>query len=318
MMIRLLFLFLFFIISTSFNRVVKRFEVNGNTNPYVIVLGIAQDGGYPQAGCKKECCKRAWDDPSVRRAVACLALVDPVSKEQWIFDATPDFKEQLYRLQSVLPSESKNQITGIFLTHGHIGHYTGLMNLGREVMGAKNVPVYAMPRMKEYLTKNGPWSQLVSLNNIAIVPISNDSIVKLNARISVVPFLVPHRDEFTETVGYKIIYSNKTIVFIPDIDKWEKWGTSIVDLIKRSDAVFIDGTFFQNGELPGVDMSKIPHPFIKESMALFNSLSEVDKGKVNFIHFNHTNPVLRKENEEYKEVVKVGFKIAGEMQIVQF
>jgi len=29
-----------------------------------------------------------------------------------------------------------------------MGHYTGLMHFGREVMGTNNLPVYAMPKMK--------------------------------------------------------------------------------------------------------------------------------------------------------------------------
>lgn len=46
------------------------------------------------------------------------------------------------------------------------GHYTGLMHLGHEAMGASAVPVYAMPRMNDYLKTNGPWSQLVNYRNI--------------------------------------------------------------------------------------------------------------------------------------------------------
>lgn len=283
--------------------------------PFVMVLGVAQDGGYPQAGCVKECCKPAWEVENKRKNVSCLALVDPVTGSRWLFDATPDFKEQLHRLQEF---PGRTEEFGIFLTHGHIGHYSGLMDLGREVMGTKNVPVYAMPRMKKYLSENGPWSQLVSLNNILLKPMVADSAVKLNSRITVTPFLVPHRDEFTETVGYKITCGKKTVIFIPDIDKWEKWKTSIVDLIKKSDALYLDGTFFQDGELPGVDMSKIPHPFISESMALFGSLSEKDKAKVHFIHFNHSNPVLNKNSKEYKKVIEAGFKVANEFDSFDF
>ncbi len=313
----LLLLFIVFISSVSFNSPGAQWNATAGADPYIVVLGIAQDGGYPQAGCKKACCKRAWDSTSLKRSVSCLALVDPVSKEQWIFDATPDFKEQLHQLQKTAISEFKTEITGIFLTHGHIGHYVGLMDLGREVMGAKNIPVYAMPRMKEFLSKNGPWSQLVSLNNIVLMPIANDSTIKLNSRISITPFLVPHRDEFTETVGYKITGPGKSVIFIPDIDKWEKWKTNILELVKKTDILFLDGTFFQNGELPGVDMTQIPHPFISESMELFKSLSPADKAKINFIHFNHTNPVLVEEGEPYKQVIDAGFKIAKEMQVIK-
>lgn len=283
------------------------------TSPYIIVLGIAQDGGFPQAGCNKDCCKKAWCDYSLRRNVVCLGLVDPASGKKWMFEATPDFKEQLKVLQQTgMPDKSnKVGISGIFLTHGHIGHYTGLMNLGREVMGADSVPVYAMPRMRRFLQENGPWSQLVKLHNITLQPLQNDSVIQLTSNIKIKPFLVPHRDEYTETVGFEIIGPNKRLIFIPDIDKWHKWKTSITDLIKTVDYAFLDGTFFKDGEISR-NMSEVPHPFVMESMELFGNLSAQNKAKVYFIHFNHTNPLLQPNSPEQKEVKDAGFNIARE------
>ena len=164
------FLFLIFLI---FSKVVAQ-------NPYVQVLGVAQDGGFPQANCQKECCKAVFEQKSVRKFVSCIAVVDPISKQNWLFDATPDFTQQLHLLNN---PEPKN--LGIFLTHAHIGHYTGLMYLGREAMGASQVKVYAMPKMKSFIEKNGPWSQLVALQNIDLQPIKEDSVIVLNERISV-------------------------------------------------------------------------------------------------------------------------------------
>ena len=70
------------------------------------------------------------------------------------------------------------------------------------------------------------------------------------------PFLVPHRDEFSETVGFEIKGENKTAVFIPDIDKWSKWNSDLKELIKRVDYAFLDATFYKNGEIPSRDMSE--------------------------------------------------------------
>ncbi len=205
-----------------------------NDQPYIVVLGIAQDAGYPQIACEKECCQRVYDNPTNKRLVSSIALVDPISNESWIFDATPDFTEQTKMLSKHL-IDGKQLPDGIFLTHGHIGHYPGLMFLGREAINSDRMPVYVMPRMHRYLTGNGPWSQLVGLNNITLKPIRNDSTVVLNERIAVTPILVPHRDEFTETVGYIIQNKTKKVLFIPDIDKWNKWDSSIVDYIKDVD-----------------------------------------------------------------------------------
>ena len=282
--------------------------------PFVAVLGIAQDAGFPQAGCQKDCCREAWLQPSMRRMVSCIAIVDPAGREAWMLDATPDFKDQLRRLENIMSGRDIN-LAGIFLTHAHIGHYTGLMHLGREVMGAEEMPVYAMPRMKSFLENNGPWSQLVSLGNISLRNLAADSMVILNGRIKVTPMSVPHRDEFSETVGFKIEGPQKSLLFIPDIDKWHLWKRDIVEEVKQVDYALLDGTFYQNGEIPGRDMSEIPHPFIMESMAVFENLLEGEKSKIHFIHFNHTNPVLLENSEARKSVLEARFGICGEGEV---
>jgi pyrroloquinoline quinone biosynthesis protein B len=282
-------------------------------SPFIVVLGIAQDGGYPHAGCSKECCKKYYKGEEKRHYVSCLALVDPVSNQRWLFDCTPDFTLQLHELDSVYPVNGIG-ISGILLTHAHIGHYTGLMYLGKEAMNAKNIPVYAMPRMKQFLLNNGPWSQLVNIKNIEIRNLADDSSVYLNDRIWVTPFTVPHRDEYSETVGFRISTKNRNIIFIPDIDKWQKWNKDIVKTVQQNDMLFIDGTFFKEGELPGVKMNEVPHPFIKETMDLLSALPDEEKQKVYFIHMNHTNPALLRDTAAIKEIEGHHFNVAKEME----
>ena len=285
-------------------------------NPFIIVLGITQDAGYPQSNCYKDCCKEIWNHPEKRKMVSCLALVDPASTERWIFDCTPDFPKQLQMLDSIAPNK-KEILSGIFLTHAHIGHYTGLMYLGRESMNTNNIKVYAMPNMHKFLQNNGPWIQLITLQNINLQQIKEDSIIILNERISVSAFTVPHRDEFSETVGYRIKTENKSLIFIPDIDKWKKWNTNILDFVNANDYLFLDGTFYKNGEITGRNMEEIPHPFIEESMKLFENLSEKEKQKIFFIHLNHTNPALKENSEAQKEIYKAGFNLAKEYQVLE-
>lgn len=277
----------------------------------LVVLGNAQDAGYPQLNCYKPHCMAGWQDPAKRRLATSLGLIDHGAKQKFLFEATPDIKLQLYRLH-LLAADSDYTLAGIMLTHGHMGHYTGLMHLGREAAGAKGVPVFAMPRMQKYLSTNGPWSQLVSLNNITLKPLSNNKSVALTPRVSIVPLQVPHRDEYTETVGYRISGPTKTALFIPDIDKWQKWSVNIVEQVKQVDYALLDATFYDNKELPNRDMSEVPHPFVQESMQLFAGLSAKDKAKVIFIHFNHSNPLLQPGSDAQKQVTRNGFRFAVE------
>ncbi len=282
-----------------------------DSGPYIFVLGIAQDAGYPQANCYRPHCMRAWEEPTLKRLTSSIAVVDPEHAKKYLFDATPDIREQLYRLHVEAPDES-HELGGIFLTHGHMGHYTGLMHFGREADGSDGIPVFAMPRMRNFLSTSGPWSQLVGLGNIELVPIIADREIDLSDALSVVPIQVPHRDEYTETVGYRINGPGKSALFIPDIDKWSKWDTDIRDLVREVDYALLDGSFFADGELPGRDMSEILHPYVQESLELFAELSESDKAKIIFIHFNHTNPLLIDGSDAQKLLTSLGFRFASE------
>ena len=270
---------------------------------YIQVLGIVQDAGYPHIGCEKNCCKVVSPGDYF---VSCLGLVDKTNNKRYLFDATPDIHNQINLLEKF---PEANLIDGIFLTHAHIGHYTGLMYLGREGLGGKNIMVYALKRMARFLSKNGPWDQLVKLNNISIQTISNKEFVKLSENIFVMPIRVPHRDEYSETVGYKIIGKSKKILFIPDIDKWDEWKKSIIEEVKLVDYAFIDGTFYNGSEL-NRDMREIPHPSIEETLQLFSNQPLAERNKIYFIHINHTNPILTNKNGIREMIESLGFNIA--------
>lgn len=291
--------------------------LHADDKPYLLVLGIAQDGGSPQAGTKSH---PAWNDPSRVRHPACIAIVDPETSERWMIDCTPAFPQQLHALDEVAPAEGKPGLSGIFLTHAHIGHYAGLIHLGHEVMGADRVPVYAMPRMRGFLETNGPWDQLVRYHNIELRSLEAGKPVALNARLQVVPFRVPHRQEYSEVVGYRIRGPSQSVLYISDIDSWEEWaqqGSRIAEEIARVDLAYLDATFFDNGEIPGRDMSGFPHPFIAHTMEILAGLPAEERAKVRFIHLNHTNPALDPESDARRAIEAAGFHVAEEMQRVE-
>ncbi len=276
----------------------------------LIILGTVQDAGSPHIACKRACCSNLFENPNSNRKVVSLGFVDHDNKQTFLFDATPDITEQIKLLKRNASWPTGELPNGIFLTHAHIGHYSGLMYLGKEATNANAVPIYAMPKMKNFLEQNGPWSQLVTQKNIDIHLIEDAVPLSMTSNLKVIPLLVPHRDEFSETVGYKIIGPNKSALFIPDIDKWEKWSRSILELVKTVDYAFLDASFYDGDELNTRDISQIPHPFVIESMALFETLSKSEKSKIHFIHFNHTNALLDIKSKQAKKVLDNGFKIA--------
>ncbi len=224
-----------------------------------------------------------------------------------MIEASPDIASQMKEVGDL---SKKSYPDGIFITHAHIGHYTGLMYLGKEAMNLSKFPVFVMPKMKKFLKKNGPWNQLVELNNINLVSMKANSKIKISSNITIIPFLIPHRNEYSETCGLKIIGPNKKIIFIPDIDKWSMWEKELISEIKDVDVALLDGTFYDRNELRNRDINKIPHPFVVETIKIFKNESLQERNKINFIHLNHTNPLLNENSSEYKNLIDQGFKIS--------
>lgn len=280
-----------------------------HAQPRLLILGVTQDGGYPHIGCRKKCCTQAWNNPAQKKYVVSFAIADPETKQWWLFEATPDMKEQLQYFHEQTGGQYKYLPDGIFITHAHMGHYTGLAQLGREALGAKNVTVYALPKMKAFLEQNGPWQQLVKLQNIKIVRLAPNSVSGLNKHIRVRTFTVPHRDEYSETAGFNIITPQKKYLFIPDIDKWGKWDMDVIKEVKKADIALLDATFYSAEELPGQRMEEVPHPFVKETMELFSKENADTRAKIHFIHMNHTNPLLW-DSTVQQNLLQAGYKLA--------
>jgi pyrroloquinoline quinone biosynthesis protein B len=173
-----------------------------------------------------------------------------------------------------------------------------------------------MPKMKSFLENNAPFTQLLELNNIRLLALQDNYPIDIFKDVKITPFQVPHRNEYSETVGYRIQSSHHSVIYIPDIDSWDRWDTDINELIKKSDIALLDGTFYDKTELKNRDVSAIPHPSIRESIKYFSALDKMDRKKVNFIHLNHTNNVLREGSEARKDVIQQGFQIAYDGMVI--
>ena len=260
----------------------------------------------PHIGCRQELCERARRDPRRRERVASVGLFDEESGERYLIDATPDLPLQIEALPGHVRDRAR-PLDGILLTHAHIGHYTGLMYLGREALGAKVVPVYATPRMAAFIRGNGPWSLLVSEGRIELHEVEPGKTFALGARLQVTPLQVPHRDELSDTVGFRVRGPARTLLYVPDIDKWEKWDRRLEDEVGRADVALLDGTFESASEIPGRSQKDIPHPLVPETM---DRLSAPDLARrVFFIHLNHTNALLW-DGARRRALERRGFHVA--------
>lgn len=294
----------------------------GPKGPLLAVLGSVQDGGLPHAGCSCTSCEAARRDGSRHRLVASLGLVIPgdspvAPHDVYLIDATPDLTEQLallrpYRERRPSGRVDRSPLTGIFLTHAHIGHYLGLAQLGFEVMHTRDVPVYATPRMASFLETNGPWSQLVELRNIDLRPTEPGTPVEVGAGVSVTALRVPHRDEFSDTVAYVIRGPRAGVLYVPDTDSWDAWPEPLAEVVKTVDVALVDGTFFSAAELPGRQIDEIGHPLITTTLDLLEDRVAKGELRVYFTHLNHSNPALIPGSPALMEIERRGFTVVSE------
>ncbi len=286
----------------------------------VVVLGNVQDAGLPQLGCERRCCVREDGAPQSRRFTASIAVVLPASGRSFLFDATPDVREQialLSRRPSYQRPNARRPVDGVFLTHAHMGHYTGLMHFGFEAMATRDLPVYCSERFASYLRENGPWSQLVSMSNIVPTAMMPGEPLSLSDEVlRVTSFLVPHRDEYSDTVGYRIEAGGESLIFLPDIDRWTE-DIDVRRLVEENDHVLVDATFYSNDELPGRDLAAIPHPRIVDTMACLADLPAERRARLRFTHLNHSNPALQPGSESRRAIEAAGFRVAETGDVIR-
>lgn len=281
----------------------------------VKVLGTAQDGGFPHFGCYCRNCRRARKEPPLSRFISSLAVCDFKEEKFFLLDATPDIRAQndlVCEWMGLSEKNTRRAPDGVLLTHAHIGHYTGLIFFGFEAISTHRLPVFCSSRMKDFLEKNGPWSQLVTMENISIQPLALNKKFSLTQRISATGFQVPHRHEYSDTLGFFLSGQKRSLLYIPDIRSWEAWERSIKEELRKVDIALLDGTFYSPEELPGRDLSRIGHPFIQESLKTLHEVVKEGRTEIYFTHLNHSNPTLDPDSRLRKKVEAQGFHIASD------
>lgn len=276
----------------------------------VVVLGSAQDGGVPHAGCLCPRCAAARADPQLRRLPAALGVR---AGDDWLMiDATSAFEEQLHLLWSRRPAsrayaaERYRPPETVLITHAHTGHYVGLWQLDRSVLAARGTRVLAPPRTAALLAANEPWKAMAAEGFIAIKPLEWGRPTRFAEDIEIEPVEVPHRSEWdTDTAALLIRGPRSTVLYLPDIDFWDEWDRDVERVVASVDVALLDGTFWESPT-----SADVPHPPVTQTMERLGELA--GRTRIVFTHLNHTNPVLDATSPEAAEVARRGFEVARE------
>ena len=283
----------------------------------LVILGTSQDGGVPQAGCGCSNCSMAIEDPSLRlHPVSCAIRGSDGSIH--IIEATRSLAEQLSIAASALGEGRTVLPETVCLTHSHLGHIDGLGQFGNEAMGLENVPLFASESVQSSLRDRYVLSPFRAIGFTPGHPFYPSE--GCGFTYTMVP--VPHRDEVSDTHAVLIRGPMSSLLFLPDHDGWS--GT--LDSAGAADLrgwlgslgvefALLDGTFWDSKELPGRDMSQIPHPPIDETLERLGDRVDGDP-EIMFFHLNHTNPVLGRGSVEREKVISMGWSIAEQGSMI--
>lgn len=282
-----------------------------------LVLGSVQDAGFPQVGCYTERCDegRALLAAGRGRFVSSLALIEPEAERFYLVDATPDITRQIDLITEPAfrrRAAERRPFDGIFLTHAHIGHYTGLAVLGNEGLGIRDTPVYCTEAMAGFLGANEPWEFLIRQGRIVPRPLTLDRWHRIDDNLEAQLWKVPHRDEFADTVGFVFRGPEATLLFIPDINSWTLWDRDVASAVAGVDVALLDGSFWSLDELPGRTVEDVPHPLMTQTMDALQSVVDRRQTRVVLTHLNNSNPALDEGGPQQQEVARRGFEIARE------
>jgi pyrroloquinoline quinone biosynthesis protein B len=271
-----------------------------------IMLGTAQDGGLPHVGCTCPTCTSAREGNIPRRFAPSAAIVDPETGRAWLIDASPDMPHQLEVVRDALGGARGSGIplTGILITHVHMGHYWGLGHLGKEGMMPKGLAVIAPPGVARFLKATSPFKEMVEWGAIVVRSVLPGDTVRLADGLAVTPEGVPHREDFSDTVAWVVEGPRERLIYAPDMDHLDD---GFVDLVGTMDMAIVDGTFYYADEIPGA-MGTVPHPPVETSMVRFQRALEGGT-RIAFTHLNHTNPLCDPRSGEFKDLVSQGYGV---------
>ena len=278
----------------------------------VVILGSAQDGGVPHAGCVCANCRAARTHPELRRRPACLGIR---SGDEWLMvDATSAFEEQLHMLWARRPAsaghvaERYRPPETLIVTHAHTGHYTGLWQLDKSVLAAPNVAVLAPPQTAALLRSNEPWAAMSRDGYITIEDMDWGRACEPIDGVALTPIQAPHRSEWpTDTAALLVESVQRRVLYLPDIDFWDEWDRDVVETVASVDVAILDGSFWDAPTSPDV-----PHPPIRETMDRLQSVADDGGTRIIFTHLNHSNPAVNPDSPERRELEERGFEVASD------
>lgn len=304
----------------------------------VRVLGSAAGGGFPQWNCACPNCRGARQAsgrycPRTQSSVAVSA-----DDQRWfLFNASPDVRTQLAAAPRLWPQGAVRQtpIQAVVLTDAELDHTLGLLAL-RE---GRCLRLYATAWVYRAISEWNPLLRVLSAHcDIDWQPVrlgeqmalrasdGVDSGLRLEAFSAAGTKMVAYGPQSNNTadnagdvlaeaqVGYRITeaHTDHTLVYVPAL---QTWTATIEDQLIDCTAVLLDGTCWDDDELPrlgiaGKTARSMGHLPIGGTDGSLERLAALDAPRKVYIHLNNTNPLLDDDAPQRRLVRMRGIEVA--------
>jgi pyrroloquinoline quinone biosynthesis protein B len=297
------------------------------------VLGSAAGGGFPQINCNCRNCldlRHGRDGLSARTQSSLAVSSDGTS---WVLlNASPDLRQQVAAMpQLAAPAEAgprMSPIRAVVLTNGDVDHVAGLLSL-REGFAFS---VYATERVLQTLRANSIFDVL-DAGKVERIPLPLDRPLPLTRAgaslgLTVEAFSVPGKVALYledasagpgfgtregDTVGLKVADARTGAAFFY-IPGCAALDAALAHRLRGASLVLFDGTLYSDEEMiaqglsnkTGRRMGHISMSGPEGALAAFRGL---DVARRIFVHINNSNPVLRQDSPERREVERAGWEV---------
>ena len=276
----------------------------------VTLLGVAQDGARPQAGCTQPCCAGLTAEDTM--FPVSLGIIDD-SGDGHLIEATRYLSEQ-FRIWGA------SSLDSVWLTHAHFGHVDGLGLFGKETMASRNLDLHVSDEMFHLIEETPQLAIMLKQGVFNDNVFQNGQHIPLNGQLSIYPIKVPHRDEFSDMHAFLSCGPKKRLLFLTDHDSWQQTldfhhQPDIRSWLRhlQVDIALLDGTFWSEDELGGRSQENVPHPPVKQTLQMLGP-RKADDPEIIFIHLNHTNPLYDESSPAYQEVIENGWQVGVQGQ----
>ena len=291
------------------------------------VLGSAAGGGFPQWNCGCDNCRgvRAGTTGAVPRTQESVAV--SADGDAWVLlNASPEIRTQLAAFAPLHPRAPRDSpVVAVLLTSGELDHVLGLLSL-RE---SQPLVVYATRAVHDgFVDGNALYGALARAVRWELLPLGVEVPVRapdgrttgLAVTAQPVPGKVPRHlegrrepsPEDAVALRLRDTLGGGCLVHCPGAARIDD---AVHAALAGADALFFDGTFWSDdelvraglGERTATDMAHVPIAGPSGSLA---GLAAVPAARRIFIHVNNTNPVLRDDGPERRQVRDAGWEVA--------